>query len=135
MNILDMTLGAITDADEKGFPYRVNLHCIMNDALQVPEAIRKQFPKQIMFILDSSLHQNSFYDYDSRTFTFQTSFGGVPATVVVPAQNIGAFHNEYDGTILTVGKLQEPEADTKQPEAPTPPPPKKKERSHLSVVK
>jgi len=89
----------------------------VNPALQIPESVRATNPNQIMFTLDSTLSQSLTYDYEGKTLSFYTTFGGNPFTVVIPMANIGALTDD-DGLVITLGKLRE---STPQPPAQTVP--------------
>jgi len=110
MNLQDMLLGKLAEIDEGGFPYKVHLNCIMNQALQCPESVRESNPNQVVFTLASDLSHNASYDWETRMFSFYASFGGVTCQVVIPAANIGVIVNDWDNTVVSFGKIQEQQA-------------------------
>jgi len=82
MNLKEIMLGSFEQLEKDKFPYYVQLHCLMNDALNVPKEIREQFPEHIMFVLSSDLQSNVFYDYTTKYLSFDCRFNGVYCRVV-----------------------------------------------------
>jgi len=142
MNTKEIFLDALATISKDGFPFRVQIHCVVNEAMDIPDNVRQQNPNQIMFILSSELHPNIFYDFDTRTFSFDAAFGGVSRRIYMNIDNLGAVVDELDNSTLVFGFVQQQPNVVEQPKVPQPkvqPKPMKEpkvllKKKHLSLV-
>jgi len=115
MNTKEIFLNALAEINKDGLPFRVQLHCVVNEAMEIPDSVRTQNPNQIMFRLSSDLHPNIFYDFESRTFSFDCTFNHNPTRVYMNIDNIGAVVDDLDNSTMVFGFLQEPQSQVVQP--------------------
>jgi len=145
MSIKEILLAALSKTEVDKFPFRFQLHCIVNDSLDIPDAVRKQNPNQIMFILSSELFPDMFYDYEKQIFSFYASFGGVRRQVLMNLANIGAIVDDLDNSTLVFGYLNDQAPTVEHQKTPQLPEPTKEAprkdtpealltKKHLSLV-
>jgi len=123
MNTKEIFLNALADINKDGLPFSVQIHCVVNEAMEIPEAVRAQNPNQIMFRLSSDLSPNIFYDFDSRTFSFDCTFSHNPTRVYMNLDNIAGVVDDLDNSTMMFGSMQE-QVPTQVRPAPAPQAPK-----------
>jgi len=122
--------------------YEFNIYVRLTDRVDIPKSVRKTFEQrkqtQLMFVVASYLDSDPHYDWETEQFTFFATFGGIPHTVVVPADAfIGVSsagghmmwtpHKQTDTTDETSDSSP---AETEKPNAAP-----KQRSQHLRVVK
>ena len=109
MNIHDLILGKIADLDfDNEFPYQFQLHCKVDDKIDIPDSVRKKYPEQILFVISSTLNHNITYDYENQIFSFDATFGGAYYRVSMKPNNINGILDELDGSFVNFGLANTP---------------------------
>jgi len=121
MDLKDMFFGALALCDKDGYPYNVSISAVVDENVDIPAHVRQTFPDNITLSVSSGpmsrqRPHDMYYDYETKTLSFQVSFSGTPYFVKIPSKNIMVVIDNNDGTFVGFGTNQQ--IETVQPVQP-----------------